>query len=828
MASNVKEEDFTSGSRSVAYASKSSQAESKGMKNARSILWKHLHGTAVKTVVLESASYDYLTSQFDVTAQDHHKQLLHCPLQYEGSNYLWSTVVHSNIQDKSSIPENSTILNSVLGQNISIEGRSVMSHCNLVGQTNLHIGSQSIVSGLISEDLEPQQPPCAITLPNDIVLQGFHIKIPTLQGESKHQHIMTVFGKYDHLLGPTYKGSSSYCNTPWVVFMNRTGISQEDLWDSTVPDDKKCSMNAKLFPLFHVSEYVGIREILWLAGDENINIDSNVLDRWRSSWRLSFEEILNFIDLQAEFQHRRKLFFEIAKIDIVNTLEGKNGADINKGLCNVYASAVAEGLHFEVLETLDQVAMETSSAGVAARTLANIADVLGCMARNNGGLRSGPAANKSWGRAFHLLENGSIREGVSAMSEERAKWLERPDLLVRAARHYEGAAQILIRHAVMSARQFISTTKSELPPIGRWVMAECPARIDLSGGWSDTPPITYEHGGAVTNVSVLYDGKKPIGAKARRIERPEIVLHLEGRELVLTELSHLEDYCQPYAPGALLKACILCAELVDFPSDVSLREQLLQRYNGGIELHSWSQLPHGSGLGGSSILAGAVMGVLWNISGQAYDNKSLIHAVLHLEQMLTTGGGWQDQVGALVGGVKIGVSKGELPLYVDIVPLDVTVETVQAFSDRLILVYTGKTRLARNLLQNVIRNWYGRNPDILATQDALVENAHDCAKAFEQGDLEKVGECMNKYWEQKKKMAPGCEPSVVARMMASLREHTYGMTLAGAGGGGFMYVLMKNPGGIGLVKEILSQIEGTENATVQLCRYRGNDIDNSA
>jgi len=38
-------------------------------------------------------------------------------------------------------------------------------------------------------------------------------------------------------------------------------------------------------------------------------------------------------------------------------------------------------------------------------------------------------------------------------------------------------------------------------------MAECPARVDVAGGWSDTPPITYEHGGAVVNVAITVDGK---------------------------------------------------------------------------------------------------------------------------------------------------------------------------------------------------------------------------------------------------------------------------------------------------------------------------------
>lgn len=36
-----------------------------------------------------------------------------------------------------------------------------------------------------------------------------------------------------------------------------------------------------------------------------------------------------------------------------------------------------------------------------------------------------------------------------------------------------------------------------------WLVCESPARIDLSGGWSDTPPVCYENGGSVLNVSLL-------------------------------------------------------------------------------------------------------------------------------------------------------------------------------------------------------------------------------------------------------------------------------------------------------------------------------------
>lgn len=45
---------------------------------------------------------------------------------------------------------------------------------------------------------------------------------------------------------------------------------------------------------------------------------------------------------------------------------------------------------------------------------------------------------------------------------------------------------------------------------------QAPARIDLAGGWSDTPPLSFEMGGEVTNVAVLLQGKRPMGARVGR------------------------------------------------------------------------------------------------------------------------------------------------------------------------------------------------------------------------------------------------------------------------------------------------------------------------
>lgn len=59
------------------------------------------------------------------------------------------------------------------------------------------------------------------------------------------------------------------------------------------------------------------------------------------------------------------------------------------------------------------------------------------------------------------------------------------------------------------------------------------------------------------------------------------------------------------------------------------------------------------------------------------------------------------------------------------------------------------------------------------------------------GSLSRLGKCLDRSWQQKKLMVPGCEPASVRTMMEALRPLVLGQSLAGAGGGGFLYLLTK-------------------------------------
>ncbi|KAL9974567.1 hypothetical protein ACROYT_G011618 [Oculina patagonica] len=797
LAEDVTESDFVCGERRGSFGhstwpgtNNSSHRQTMLMRSARAMLWKILRGVHLKGAVLENGTFDYMKP----SAECYRRQMLHSVklLNFSGMSFDCNGHTHVSLcksgRDGTDIGRSSVVVNSIVEDGIKIGKDSVVSHCHL----------KNLPSGL--------------SFLSDLCTMCFNVSLPRLSVTS--QRVMVVFGVYDDLQMPYTALNSTFCNTSWKTFLDRTGITPEDVWIG-VPEQDRCLWNAKLFPVYpNEARENNTSNMLWLImatssgrksnhniTDANLDIvnQSNtnsiflfgsrsyglqdLIQRWRSSLRLSLKEILSLIDLTAEFEWKKKLWFEIGKAQVENTLKNCR----NDCLLPFFKSCVKEGFEKDILEILDQVASGSISPGVAARTLACIADVLGAMAGERAGLRSGPARNESWMPALQFLEKGNIPAGVKALAEERSRWLDRPDLLIRAARHYEGAEQILRRQAVLTARQFFTTEECESLPMGHWVIAEAPARVDLSGCWTDTPPITYEHGGAVLTVAINLNGKKVMGAKVRKIHKFQIVLMIHSGKhrvrLVCNDLSELANYTQPNAPGALLKACFCFLDIVTLPSSETLSEQLSRKYQAGFELHTWSTAPQGSGLGTSSILAGVILAALLRVTGRTASMNSLVHAVLIIEQMLTTGGGWQDNAGGLLPGFKMTRSQASLPLKVEVETLNLPQATVEDMTQRLICVYSGKPRLAKNLLQDVVRNWYARFPTITANADNLISNAEEAAKALKEGT----------------------EPEVIGDMMKVLEPLTFGQTLTGAGGGGFLMLLTKEPNMADKVRAVIQR-----------------------
>ena len=431
-----------------------------------------------------------------------------------------------------------------------------------------------------------------------------------------------------------------------------------------------------------------------------------------------------------------------------------------------------------------------------------------------------------------LEQGGRLPAAVKELSKQRSAWMGTPAGMIRSSRHYEAAFQLQISSSVSTAFKDgigMGDNGRKPLPVGKWAVCEAPARIDLAGGWSDTPPIAYEYGGKVTNLAILIDGVRPIGSAVRIIETPMLRLRLVprkgdpgGETVEVFKLEDMMDYNKPQGAGSLLKAALVCTGLVSVaPGAPELEVQLRSLLGGGLEIQSWSDLPQGSGMGTSSILAGAVLAALSTATGQGpQGDDELVHGVLQLEQTLTTGGGWQDQVGGLVPGAKLASSAATLPLKVAIDRIQTPVGFLEELGRHMVLVYTGRTRLAKDILQNVLRRWNARLPEAVETMDLLTENAEVCRTALCDGSVARVGACLDAYWRHKKVMAVGCEPPECKAMIQALRSQDiiHGVSLCGAGGGGFMALVTKEADAIEDVRRVFLDIPGFAKEVVTLHR----------
>ena len=129
-----------------------------------------------------------------------------------------------------------------------------------------------------------------------------------------------------------------------------------------------------------------------------------------------------------------------------------------------------------------------------------------------------------------------------------------------------------------------------LPDQAVWCAS--PVRLDLAGGWSDTPPICVDLGGAVVNAAVLLHGKQPLQAVAKLLDEPRIVVHSVdlGASRTFTETRELHAPADPGDWTTLPRTALRLAGVTPVDPDASLADRL-DRLGGGLVLTLYSAVP---------------------------------------------------------------------------------------------------------------------------------------------------------------------------------------------------------------------------------------------
>lgn len=341
------------------------------------------------------------------------------------------------------------------------------------------------------------------------------------------------------------------------------------------------------------------------------------------------------------------------------------------------------------------------------------------------------------------------------------------------------------------------------------VWSRSPVRIDISGGWTDTPPFCLMEGGNVINLAIELNGQPPLQTYIKPCKEKHIILKSIdlGATEEITSFEQLSDFKHVGSPFSIPKAALVltgfhpafCTEQY-----ATLADQL-EAFGCGLELTMLSAIPAGSGLGTSSILASTVLAAISDFCDLAWDKNTIGNRTLVLEQMLTTGGGWQDQFGGILQGVKLlQTGRGFDPNpVVRWLPDDLY--TRPEYAACHLLYYTGITRTAKKILAEIVRGMFLNQHEEIMKLRQMKAHTLEMFEAIQRDDFHAMGLLLRENWTQNQLLDRGTNPDAVKRITEQIDDLCLGYKLPGAGGGGYLYMVAKDP-------EAAARITATLNA----------------
>lgn len=549
------------------------------------------------------------------------------------------------------------------------------------------------------------------------------------------------YGFDDAFKGALQEQSTLYLGTPFMEWLATRGLSLDDLGGRT--DDLQA---ARLFPVVETVEAMGI-VLRWMTSEPDL---AEGKAHWLQGSRLSADELSARADLRRLYAQREQF-------------------------CKTNWGVLSRNYEKSVFYQLDLADVAGEFHRLSLPKPEPLSDEVPLMQQiHNRMLRA--RIDKLDGKEYGADEQTAfslLREGLLADLYERKS---RPHLNVYS---------------------------------DQIVWGRSPVRIDVAGGWTDTPPYSLFAGGNVVNLAIELNGQPPLQVYVKPCSERHIVLRSidMGAVEVVDTYEELQDYCKVGSPFSIPKAALALAGFAPAFSEVpyaSLSQQL-EAFGTGIELTLLSAVPAGSGLGTSSILASTVLGSLNDFCGLSWDKNEICRRTLALEQLLTTGGGWQDQYGGVLQGIKLLQTETGFAQQPLVRWLPEHLFTHPEYRDCHLLYYTGITRTAKGILAEIVRSMFLNSSPHLALLAEMKAHALDMAEAVQRNDFAAYGTLVGKSWLQNKALDSGTNPPAVEEIINQIKDYTLGYKLPGAGGGGYLYMVTKDPQAALRIREILTR-----------------------
>jgi galactokinase/mevalonate kinase-like predicted kinase len=717
---------------------------------------------------------------------------------------------------------NGAIINS--GTKLLQEDRGA-SHLQTFLDINNEITERGVVKGAFSW-VEGCRISSSLTLGGENVVVGVDIDEPisldaracldVIRGRnSKGRRVWFIrcYGLDDTFKEKIEEGSN-FCGLDLFEWLNIIGAKPEDLWDTDIPTGSRSIWNARFFPA--VKTHSQYKRWLWMldpagASDEDFKA-------WKKADRYNFEQILSLADHRDFYNRRHKIRAKSIQNSLRQMFHPQSDFSSSE---LAYLLNDTEYLSVWVSDILTEAHWHfrnNDKGGTESLVFPRIIHTLGSALVELYEQTPAPLSKVLPGLKQHI-------------SPEQHHWLISLGLglkpkvsTVQWARQAQSIAFESLEKAIVGGGTRQNVKPKSILRSDEIVWARAPARLDVGGGWTDTPPYSLEYGGCVVNAAVNLNGQPPIQAYARVINKPVIRISSidQGARTEITSFNELLDYRKATSSFALAKAALALSGLSpDSVNKNTSLKKVLEQFGGGVELTTLAAIPKGSGLGTSSIMGAVILAAIQRIMGIELSQRQLFYSVLRLEQALTTGGGWQDQIGGAIDGVKMIVTEPGFVPHARIHYVLPDILDPKINGGLSLLYYTGVTRLAKNILQQVVGRYLNRQRATMATLKQIHTIAEEVTDALIRKDIATFGHLLDVAWQLNKQLDPNSSNNEIELLFNRVRPFIYGTKLLGAGGGGFMLMICKSAKDAYSVREMLEAEPPNERA-----RFFDFDISN--
>lgn len=339
------------------------------------------------------------------------------------------------------------------------------------------------------------------------------------------------------------------------------------------------------------------------------------------------------------------------------------------------------------------------------------------------------------------------------------------------------------------------------------VWGRSPVRIDLAGGWSDTPPYCLMEGGKVVNMAIEMNGQLPLQVYIRPSSKYKIILQSinNGIKEELKTFADINNFRKVRSFFSIPKAALaLCGFVPEFCTlkYVDLQDQL-KTMGCGLEITMSSASPLGTGLGTGSILAATIFAALSDFCNLGWNKTDVCNRTLVLEQLLTSGNGWQDQYGGVIQGLKMLHSYDGFNQTPSIKWLPNNLFTDPDYQKCHLLFYSGIKGNTQNALVEIVRKIFLNDSKSLAQLREIKRHAEDMADTIQSNDFQRYGHMISLTRQHNQMLAQTNDSPEVQRIIHLIEDYCLGYKYPGAGDGIFIYMVAKDPGAASKIKETL-------------------------